>query len=180
MNSLTAEQIACCTGCSILRAVIWLNPINDTLALFEIDTPARRAMFLAQVGHESDSLVFVKELWGPSTAQLGYEGRADLGNTQPGDGSLYRGRGLIQITGRANYAAAAMALDIDCLDNPKLLEAPEYAAAVSGWYWKSHGLNEIADKGDYLHCTKVINGGLIGYADRVARWNVAKNCLGVK
>lgn len=146
---------------------------------YGIDTPQRKAMFLAQIGHESDSLIFVKEIWGPTPSQSGYEGRADLGNTQPGDGSLYRGRGLIQITGRANYAAASMALDIDCLDNPALLEEPENAAMVSAWFWHEKNLNQYADTGDIVTCTRRINGGENGLADRTARWNVAKKSLGV-
>jgi len=176
---ITAEQLASCTGCSILRAASYLTPMTDTLVHFDINSPARQAMFLAQVGHESDSMIFVKELWGPTPTQKGYEGRADLGNSQPGDGFLFRGRGLIQITGRANYAAAAMALDIDCLTHPELLETTENACLVSGWFWSTRGLNEVADSGDFVHCTRIINGGTNGFADRSARWNVAKKALGV-
>lgn len=177
---ITAEQIAESTGANIMRVAGWLSSINDTCDEFGINTPQRKAMFLAQVGHESGSLVFTHELWGPTEEQNGYEGRADLGNTQPGDGFRYRGRGLIQVTGRSNYAAAAMDMDIDCLDNPDLLLTSQNAARSAGWFWKSHGLNEIADTGDFIHCTKIINGGINGLSDRQKLYASACAAFGVK
>ena len=84
----------------------------------------RVAAFIAQIGHESGQLKYVKEIWGPTAAQARYEGRADLGNTVAGDGSKYRGRGLIQITGRANYKACGEALSLDLTNYPELLEKP--------------------------------------------------------
>lgn len=176
---ITAEQIAQSTGAQMYRVAGWLQPINDACAEFEIDTPKRQAMFLPQVGHESGGLVFVKELWGPTVSQSDYEGRADLGNNEPGDGFFYRGRGLIQITGRANYAAAAMALNIDCLMHPELLEVPENAARSAAWFWQSRHLNTVADVGDIIQCTKVINGGQNGIIDRQKLYKAALAAFGL-
>ena len=176
---LSADHIAASTGATEARATTWLDAINSALDEFEINTQQRQAMFLAQIGHESGSLVYTHELWGPTGAQKGYEGRADLGNTQAGDGFLYRGRGLIQITGRANYAAASMGLDIDCLNNPDLLAAMDGAARSAGWFWMSHNLNAVADSGDFIHCTKVINGGTNGLAHRQQLYAAARHALGL-
>ena len=176
---MDAEQLAASTGSTVARARFWLKPITDAMTEFAISTPARQAAFLAQIGHESGGLMYTRELWGPTPAQVRYEGRADLGNTHPGDGSKYRGRGFIQITGRANYAAAGKALHLDLIDHPEILEDPEMVAVSAAWWWKSHGLNELADAGDFQRITRVINGGTNGLADRLARWEKAKNALGV-
>lgn len=149
------------------------------MALYGIDTPARQAAFLAQIGHESGRLIYTRELWGPTPTQLGYEGRADLGNTQKGDGFLYRGRGLIQVTGRGNYQKCGKALGLDLVKSPELLEQPTGAAMSACWFWTTHGLNELADAGDFEHITRRINGGLNGYADRCALWESCKTTLGV-
>ncbi|MGB6104600.1 MAG: glycoside hydrolase family 19 protein, partial [Pusillimonas sp.] len=117
---------------------------------------------------------YTREIWGPTPAQLRYEGRADLGNIERGDGSRFRGRGLIQITGRANYRSVANGLGIDCLSEPALLEFPEDAARSAAWWWANNGCNQIADTEDFERLTRRINGGLNGYADRLARWNLAK------
>ena len=96
----------------------------------------------------------------------GYEGRLDLGNTEPGDGAKFRGRGLLQTTGRANYAATGKALGVDLLLRPELLGLPPLAARSAGWFWQRKGLNELADAGDFTECTRRINGGLNGLAQR--------------
>lgn len=176
---MTPEQLAACTGANLARAKLWLAPITEAMAEYHITTLAREAAFLAQVGHETMGLVYAKELWGPTAAQRGYEGRADLGNTQPGDGSRYRGRGLLQITGRANYAKAGQALGLDLVGHPEILEERDMAALVSAWWWKSHGLNELADAGKFDQITRVINGGTNGQAERRALWAKAKAALGV-
>lgn len=148
------------------------------MALYAIDSPARQAAFLAQVGHESGRLIYVRELWGPTPTQEGYEGRADLGNTQPGDGFRFMGRGLIQITGRANYQTAAAALLLPLIDSPELLEQPGNAAQSAAWFWTSHGLNDLANVGDFNTITKRINGGLNGLQDRLALYALCKSALG--
>ena len=134
---------------------------------------------------ESSSFRATREVWGPTAAQIGYEGRADLGNTRKGDGSLFRGRGLIMVTGRANYADLGKALGVDLLSNPALLEREDYASLSAGLWWQTHGCNQMADSGDYLALSIRINGknratGLPnGWEDRQARWALSKRVLGV-
>ena len=144
---------------------------------FEINTPDRQAAFLAQVGHESGGLHWLVELWGPTPAQTRYEGRADLGNTEPGDGYRFRGRGLLQTTGRANYESTGDCLDSPLLDSPELLGTPELACRSAAWFWKKHGLNELADAGEFEIITRRINGGLNGLAERQALYDIAKPLL---
>lgn len=174
---MTPDTLAAALGIPLARAQTWADPISAAMALWAIDSPPRQAMFLAQVGHESGRLVYVRELWGPTAAQQGYEGRADLGNTQPGDGKRFMGRGLIQVTGRANYARAGAALNLPLLDQPELLEQPGNAALSAAWYWNVHGLNALADAGDFETITRRINGGLNGYADRQALLALATKAL---
>lgn len=156
---------------------MYLPFLNSLLPQFGIDTPARTAAFLAQVGHESGQLRYNKEIWGPTEAQKRYEGRKDLGNVIAGDGSRFRGRGLIQITGRANYSDFGLAVGKDFISHPELVETPEYAVMTACWFWKSKKLNLFADSGDFKGLTKRINGGLTNYADRVNIWNRAKSVL---
>lgn len=153
------------------------DALNQAMAKYEINTPARAAAFLAQVGHESGQLRYMREIWGPTQAQARYEGRADLGNIQPGDGKRFMGRGLIQITGRANYGKAGAALGLPLLEQPELLESPAYAALSAAWWWKDHGLNELADASKFETITRRINGGLNGQDDRKALWEKAKQVL---
>src|SRR5215467_14480028 len=109
-----------------------------------------------------------------------YEGRRDLGNTQPGDGKRYKGRGPIQLTGRANYRRAGKALGLDLEKDPAKAADPAVGFRVAGWFWKTHGLNELADKGDFREITRRINGGYNGLASRQAFYKKAKEVLGVK
>lgn len=156
------------------RADAFIDPLNDAMHEFEIDaTPLREAAFLAQIAHESGSLQFTREL----ASGAAYEGRKDLGNTEPGDGIRYKGRGLIQITGRSNYLDCGTALGLDLIGEPELLESPENASRSAGWFWETHGLNELADKGDFLLITKRINGGTNGYQERVAYYDRAKGAI---
>lgn len=157
------------------RVDAFLEPLNQAMAEFEISTPARQASFLSQVGHESGQLRYVREIASGSA----YEGRKDLGNTQPGDGVKFRGRGLIQVTGRANYAACGKALSLDLLLHPELLESPVNACRSAAWFWKSRGLNELADDGiaSFGVITRRINGGTNGIADRLALYNKAQEVL---
>jgi putative chitinase len=174
---ISAEQLQTATGCSAETATIFIGPINITLERFEINTLPRIAAFLAQVGHESGGLRWVREIWGPTLSQQRYEGRKDLGNTHPGDGKRFMGRGLIQITGRANYAAVSAALGIDAVNNPEVLESPLYASLSAGWFWGSRKLNGFADQGDILAITRRINGGTNGLDDRLARYKLAQTIL---
>lgn len=152
----------------------YFDPLVDAMREFQIDTPPRIAAFLAQVAHESGSLAYAKEL----ASGEAYEGRADLGNTEAGDGRRYRGRGLLQVTGRANYKACGEALGVDLIANPELLEQPVPACRSAGWFWTDFKkLNDYADRGDFLVITKRINGGTNGWKDRVAYYDRAKEVL---
>ena len=122
------------------RIDLFIEPLNQTLEKYQIDTPQRCRMFLAQIGHESGQLRYVREI----ASGAAYEGRKDLGNTQPGDGVRYKGRGLIQITGRNNYERCSLGLDLPLLEKPELLEQPQNAALSAGWYWNSNNLNSIS------------------------------------
>lgn len=157
------------------RARVYLDPLNDAMQEFGISlSVARECAFLAQIAHESGEFRYVREI----ASGEAYEGRADLGNTEPGDGVRYKGRGLIQITGRANYQACSDALKHDFVANPAALEQPVFAARSAAWFWQSRGLNDIADNGGFEIITRRINGGLNGYADRVAYFRRAQHTLG--
>lgn len=155
------------------RAVKFLDALNATMAEFEINTRARQASFLSQVAHESGQLQWVQEL----ASGKAYEGRADLGNTKPGDGVRFKGRGLLQTTGRTNYAAAAAALGLDCVNHPELLETPLNAARAAGLFWKTHNLNALADAGDQVKVTRRINGGVNGLDERLKFYTAAWKAL---
>ena len=172
----------------------WLDGLNDCFEKYAINTPERQACFLAQVMHESNSFKALSEnlnysaqglmrTW-PSRfpdldvaekyehnpekiANKVYAGR--MGNIEEGDGWKYHGRGLIQLTGRENYANFGLNAGVDVLSNPDLLTTPEYASLSAGWYWNKRNLNELADKMDIEGITKKINGGTIGLEDRKAR-----------
>ena len=148
------------------QAGVFVPVLNTAMSKYGIVTVQRSATFIAQVGHESGQLRYVREIWGPTAQQAGYEGRADLGNTVRGDGSKYRGRGLIQITGRANYAACGEALALDLINHPELLEQSQHASMSAAWFWSMKGLNTLADKGEFLKITRRINGGVNGLEDR--------------
>lgn len=173
MRPLTADILAQIMPYAKAKATQYAPLLDSAMREFDIRTLARQASFLSQVGHESGQLRYVREL----ASGAAYEGRKDLGNIQPGDGVRFRGRGLIQVTGRANYTAAMMALDIDCVEHPELLEIPVNACRSAGWFWKTHGLNELADTGDQVKVTRRINGGINGLADRLALFEIAKRVL---
>lgn len=173
---LTKQQLLdAVTGCTSTEADQYLQYLNDTLARYAINTPLRVAHFLAQIGHESAGFNAVREY----ASGAAYEGRLSLGNTQPGDGVRFKGRGLIQITGRANYFAMSKAFQTNFIDQPTLLEQPKYACLSAGWYWNSRNLNELADGNFFVTITKRINGGVNGLADREARFLRAAKALGI-
>jgi len=156
---------------------VFVPALNTAMNRYGIVGAARAAAFIAQIGHESGQFRWVREIWGPTAQQLTYEGRADLGNTVKGDGSKYRGRGLIQITGRANYAACGDALGLDLVNQPTLLEQPQYAAMSAAWFWSTRGLNTLADQWQFAKITRRINGGLTGQDDRQALYDKALKVL---
>ena len=137
------------------------------------------AAFLAQCSHESGGFRFLREIWGPSAAQNGYEGRRDLGNVQKGDGYLFRGRGYIGLTGRANYKTAGAKLGLPLEKNPELVEKPEIAAKTAILFWKTYVQPRVSNWDDVTAITKVINGGYNGLDDRKMRYAAFKQAMNV-
>jgi len=168
----------------LLARLGWVAPAAYAEALtpacrrYGIVTPVRLVAFLAQVGHESAGGRYTREIWGPTPAQLRYEGRADLGNHQPGDGKRFLGRGLIQITGRSMYGRCGIGLAQPLEEKPDMLLDPELAALSAGWYWAQAGCNALADANDFDGATKAVNGGLIGMTGRVAALRKCRLVLG--
>lgn len=152
---------------------MFLPLLNRFMHEYDICGRMREAAFLATVIHESGSFRYLREIASGSA----YEGRKDLGNTQPGDGVKYKGRGLIQITGRANYTEVSKALGVDFISNPKLLEQPNHATRASCWWWRKRGINEVADRGDIRAVTRIVNGGYNGMSDREKWYKIALEVL---
>jgi predicted chitinase len=196
---VTKEQLINGKICKSTMVELYFPFINDAFEKFKINTNSKLICFLSQVSHESGGLFYTEELASGSL----YEGRKDLGNIIPGDGVKFKGRGLIQITGRYNYEKISKALGIDCINNPALLGAknstvcsPEQlknSLNSACWFWSTNGLNELADfplndksyrmteannldpiYKRFIQITKRINGGLNGIDDRILRFN---NCL---
>jgi putative chitinase len=140
-----------------------------------INTPRRIAAFLAQLAHESGEYRYMEELADGSA----YEGRADLGNTQSGDGVRYKGHGPIQITGRANHEACGKALGLDLVTHPVLLTLPENGTRSAVWFWNSRNLSQLADKDWFKAITRSINGGYNGLSDRRMYWDRNRAILGL-
>ena len=181
----------------------WLQPLEDTFAKYDINTPKRQAAFVGQCAHESNNFKVLQEnlnysaeglmkTW-PSrfpTKEIAdqyarqpakiagkvYNGR--LGNSSEEEAAKYLGRGLIQLTGKENYGNCGSGIGVDLLGNPDLLTTPEYATLSAGWFWNKKGLNSLADSGDIETMTKRINGGLIGLDDRKAKIAKALSVLG--
>jgi predicted chitinase len=165
----------------------YLPHLNRAMAAHDIDTPLRTAAFLGQTAHESGEFRWLEEQWGANggtTAQKRYEPPSSLatrlGNTEKGDGYRYRGRGIIQLTGRANYKKYGDILGVDFVSNPDLAADPKYAFETAALYWKLNGCNELADKQDFVGVTKKINGGTNGLAERERYYALAKSALGVE
>ncbi len=193
------DQLATLTGGNPALAAKWLEPLNKAMAEFEINTPARVQMFLAQVAHESNGFVSTEEslfyrqadrlraVWPKrfgdksdaellpylknphGLASLVYADRMGNGDVKSGDGWRYRGRGPTQLTGYDNYLEASRALGVDFVADPDAVGDPDMGARVAAWFWASNGCNELADRGDFLSITKRINGGTVGQSDRVAK-----------
>jgi putative chitinase len=150
--------------------------VNKYFADYEINTVLRMAHFLGQAAHETMGFTHLSELGGPSYFAR-YDGRRDLGNVQPGDGNRFHGRGIFQLTGRANYAHMSGILGVDLVANPELAQTPDISVRVACEYWKSHNLNAYADRDDCTTITKRINGGHNGLAERLRYTNLAKKSL---
>jgi putative chitinase len=152
--------------------------LQKAMEEFTIDRPPRAAAFLAQLAHESGQLRFMEEIWGPTPAQRRYEPptrlAARLGNTEPGDGKRFKGRGPIQLTGRANYRRYGKFLGVDLVAGPELAATKEVGFRVAGLFWKQNGLNELADAQRFKAITRRINGGFNGLADRISFYERAK------
>jgi len=151
----------------------YADALNAAMAAGAINTPRRIAAFLAQILHESGSFRFMREI----ASGEAYEGRADLGNTQPGDGPRYKGRGFIQITGRANYRQAGKDLGVPLEASPELAERPDLAAHLAVWFWTTRKLNAKADADDFVGITRAINGGTRGLESRTKLYDRAKSLL---
>lgn len=140
----------------------------------DITSPARKAAFLAQLAHESAEFRYMEEI----ASGQAYEGREELGNTQRGDGVRFKGRGPIQLTGRANYRAAGKALGLPLEEQPELAATPEVGFRTAAWFWTSRGLNALADRGDFREITRRVNGGFNGLDERQAYYQRALGVLG--
>lgn len=172
---ITGAQLQSIMPFAKARIPSFVAPLNAAMHEFHINSPIRQAAFIAQIAHESGELRYVEEI----ASGIAYEYRKDLGNTQPGDGMKFKGRGLIQITGRSNYHECGKALGVDLITNPELLETNDLACRSAAWFWASRGLNDLADRGDFERITKRINGGLNGCQERLVYHALAKTALGV-
>ena len=192
---LTREQFVTIMPHAVARIARYVEHLNAAMEEFEIAPPQRAAMWLANLAHESGSLRYTREL----ASGAAYEGREDLGNTHAGDGMRFKGRGLMQITGRKNTALCSAALygDERLLETPELLEEPKDATRSAAWFWRvgaglnlsnrarNHGLkdgcdlNDSADAGDFLGTILAINGGVNGKAERESIYAVARKVLGI-
>lgn len=183
--SISLAQLIAATGAREDRARVSLDGINAAMDQYGVDTPARIGMFLANVGHETGGLKWLQEIWGPTPAQLRYEGRQDLGNTKPGDGKRFMGRGMFQTTGRANYrrlterlrARLPQAEVPDFEATPELLALSAWAALSAADYVDMRSLNRFADRGAFVDYVKGVNGGTNGLEDRMRLWTAAQRVL---
>ena len=170
MSLLTEDQLRRMFPNAGHRLDAHLPYINPALEHAAIDTPERMAASLAQLAHESGEYRYMEEI----ASGAAYEGSADLGNTQAGDGKRFKGRGPIQLTGRANYRLFGRALGIDFENNPEIVALPSIGLLAACHFWRMRGLNELADADDIIAITKRVNGGQNGLADRQAYLAKAK------
>ena len=178
----------------------WVKPLNDTFARFVIATPMQQAAFIGQCYHESGGFKLLKEGLSHSAERLMkvwpkrfptlesaqpyarnekalankvYANRMGNRDESSGDGYRFRGRGCIQLTGATNYYHAGQALGVDFWREPQLVATPKYACLTAGWFWFTHGCNELAERQDWTGLTKKINGGTFGLQERIAHTNQA-------
>lgn len=201
---MNAEQLAQALKMSPAKAEEWIDAINETFERFDISTPERQACFLGQCAHESAGFTALKEnlnysaegltkVWPKRFPSLDaaqpyhrnpekiankvYADRMGNGDEASGDGFKYRGRGLIQLTGKDNYEACGEALGADLVGDPDQVSSPKFAALSAGWFWDKNKLNQYADSNDMTTLTKRINGGTHGIDDRIARTQQAIDVL---
>lgn len=173
---VTFEQLCSISGYAQPSRLKKLQPwLNQAMSRYEINTRLRQAHFIAQVAHESVDFNYLEELADGAY----YEGRSDLGNTTAGDGAKFKGRGIIQITGRYNYMQVGNALGVDLISNPERLADYDLACLSAAWWWSTNQLNEFADKDDIQLITRRINGGFNGLEDRINYLNRAKQVFGI-
>lgn len=178
----------------------WVDALNETFQKFGINTPRQRAAFIGQCSHECGNFKVLEEnlnyraatlmkLWPKrfptlevaneyagqprKIANKVYASRMGNRDEASGDGFRFRGRGAIQLTGYDGYFHAGKACGVDFHKEPELVATPRYAAMTAGWFWSTHNCNNLAEAGDWLALTKKINGGTIGYDDRVKHTNEA-------
>lgn len=199
---MSPELLARITSATPPRAALFAAPLAAAMRRWKIDTPVRQAAFLAQISHESGRLLRLEENLNYSAERLiavwpsrfrtleaaqpfarNPEALANnvygnrMGNTLPGDGWRYRGRGLKQLTGKNNYAAYSLAADNEALTKPDILLQPHFAADSAGWFWHANSCNPLADRRDWQGLTRRINGGTVGLADRIAATERALRAL---
>ena len=179
--SITQQQLQQILPNAGQTAGVFVPVLNTAMVRFQIVGTKRIAAFIAQIGHESGQFRYVRELGNDQYLSKYDTGTLAkrLGNTPEadGDGQKYRGRGLIQITGRANYMLCGEALALDLINQPELLEKPQHACMSAAWFWASRGLNTLADAGQFDTITRRINGGQNGAADRQALYARALKVL---
>ena len=184
---LTIEQLqAIMPQLPAAKRTTYFPFLTAAVSEFGIDQPARTAAFLAQLAHESAQFKFMEEIWGPTAAQRRYEPpdklATTLGNTEPGDGFRFKGRGPIQVTGRANYRRFGDLLGLDLVATPAQAASPEVAFRIAALFWSKKGLNELADRVTpeaFREITRRINGGFNGLAERQRFYETAKTVLAV-
>lgn len=162
-------------NCPAAKRADYLPFIQQAMQEFGITSYLRETAFLAQLAHESGELRYMEEI----ASGAAYEGRKDLGNTQPGDGKRYKGRGPIQLTGRANYTKYGQLLGLDLVNNPTVAATKEVGFRIAGQFWKLNGLNELADQQQFKAITKRINGGYNGLDDRIKYYDRAKSVMSI-
>lgn len=155
------------------QAELMAPKVSAAMEQAGITDKRERAAFLAQTAHETDGFRTMEEY----ASGKDYEGRKNLGNTQKGDGERFKGRGLVQLTGRDNYEKAGAAIGVDLANQPELAAQSPYAEQIAAWYWKQNGIGELAREGKFEKVTRGINGGTNGkesrrdYYDRALKLN---------